>query len=65
MAQVTLRNLNSNATQIFSLRGSSKQVQLAAGRYYLRVEHNTDAKERELSLNGNEGQLTFSAEFKK
>jgi serine/threonine protein kinase len=65
VAQVTLRNLNSNATQIFSLRGSSKQVQLAAGRYYLRVEHNTDAKERELSLNGNEGQLTFSAEFKK
>jgi serine/threonine protein kinase len=65
VAQVTLRNLNSNATQIFSLRGNSKQVQLAAGRYYLRVEHNTDAKERELSLNGNEGQLTFSAEFKK
>jgi len=64
-AQVTLRNLNSNATQIFSLRGSSKQVQLGAGRYYLRVEHNTDVKERELSLNGNEGQLTFSAEFKK
>ena len=65
VAQVTLRNLTNNATQIFSLRGSSKQVQLAAGRYFLRVEHNTDAKERELSLKGNEGQLTFSAEFKK
>ncbi len=63
-AQFTLRNLTTNATQISLVRTGSKPISLVPGRYYLRIERGTEFKERELVINGNEGQLTFNADFR-
>ncbi|MBM4252706.1 MAG: PEGA domain-containing protein [Deltaproteobacteria bacterium] len=63
-AQFTLRNLSTNATQISLVRAGMRPISLIPGRYYLRIERGTEFKERELVINGNEGQLTFNADFR-
>ena len=63
-AQVTIRNLDSNASQIFTMAGGAKTISLSPGRHHIRLDHSGETKERDLTLNGNEGHLTFSIEFK-
>jgi hypothetical protein len=62
-ASVVIRNIDNNSTQAFVMKAASRTVQLENGRYHIKIEHNGEVKERELSLTGNQG-LTFSAEFK-
>jgi hypothetical protein len=63
-AQVTIRNLDSNASQIFTMAGGAKTISLSPGRHHIRLDHSGETKERDLMLSGNEGHLTFSIEFK-
>lgn len=63
-AQVTIRNLDKSSTQIFMMRTTSRMIRLENGRYQVKVEHNADTRERELNLNGTQGHLTFTADFK-
>ena len=63
-AQATLRNLDTSATQVFTIKSGAKTVNLSPGRYHIRIDHGSETRERDLNLNGGEGQLTFSVEFK-
>jgi hypothetical protein len=63
-AQVTIRNLDNNNTQAFTMKAASRVVQLDSGRYQVKVERKGETKERELNLTGGQGQLTFTADFK-
>jgi tRNA A-37 threonylcarbamoyl transferase component Bud32 len=63
-AQATLRNLETSATQVFTIKSGTKTVSLSPGRYHIRIDHGSETRERDLNLNGGEGQLTFSVEFK-
>ncbi len=63
-AQVTIRNLDSNTTQAFSMKTETKAVQLSPGRYHVKIEKDGVVTERELKISGSEGQLTFTADFK-
>ena len=63
-AQATLRNLETSATQVFTIKSGAKTVSLSPGRYHIRIDHGSETRERDLNLNGGEGQLTFSVEFK-
>lgn len=63
-AQVTLRRFAPDTTQAFTLKTQAKTLQLDTGRYQIKIEHNGEIKERELTLTGAQGDLTFSADFK-
>ena len=63
-AQVTIKNLETSSTQIFMIRTKTKMVKLDNGKYQVKVERNQEIRERELILTGNQGQLTFTADFK-
>jgi hypothetical protein len=63
-AQVTVRQLESNNTQVFALKSKAKVLELDPGRYVIKVEHNGETREREVNLSTNQGELTFSADFK-
>ena len=39
-AQVTIRNLDNNTTQAFTMKAASRSVQLTSGRYLVRIDHN-------------------------
>lgn len=63
-AQVTIRNLDTNTTQAFTMKAATRQVPLESGRYQVKVERKGETKERELNLSAAQGQLTFTADFK-
>jgi serine/threonine protein kinase len=63
-AQVTIKNTETSATQIFMIRTKTKTVKLEQGNYQVKVERNQEIRERELNLTGGQGQLTFTADFK-
>jgi hypothetical protein len=56
--------LGGQNTQVFTLKLAARTVQLAPGRYMVRVEYRGEVKEREIDLTGAQRSLTFSAEFK-
>jgi len=63
-AQVTIHNIDNNTTQAFTMRSNTKVLQLAQGRYAVKIEHGEESKQRDLVLTGAQGQLTFTADFK-
>jgi hypothetical protein len=63
-AQVTIKNTETSSTQIFMIRTKTKTLNLNKGIYQVKVERNQEIKERELNLTGDQGQLTFTADFK-
>lgn len=63
-AQVTIKNLDDNTSQAFTMKAASRVIPLESGRYQIKVERKGEVKERELNLTGTQGQLTFTADFK-
>ncbi len=63
-AQVTIKNIETSSTQIFMIRTKTKVIKLENGKYQVKVERNQETRERELVLTGNQGPLTFTADFK-
>jgi serine/threonine protein kinase len=62
--QVTIRNLDNNSTQAFTMNQKSQVVELENGRFQVKMEKNGQVKERFITLNANQSKLTFSANFK-
>jgi serine/threonine protein kinase len=63
-AQVTVRETESNTIQVFQMKVLTRTLQLSSGRYFIKIEHKGQVKERELMLSPIQGNMTFSADFK-
>lgn len=57
-------NVSTGKSQSFKIMEASKTISLPPGRYRIRLTYKNQVKERDLSLPGPAGDLTFVAEFK-
>lgn len=63
-AQVTVRHAENNTIQVFPMKALTRTLQLPSGRYFIKIEHKGQMKERDLMLSPSQGNMTFSADFK-
>lgn len=63
-AQVTVRHAENNTIQVFPMKALTRTLQLPSGRYFIKIEHKGQMKERDLILSPTQGNMTFSADFK-
>ena len=62
---VQIEHVTSGVTQSYDVTESSRTIALAPGRYRVRITQKKMVKEREITLPGPTGDLTFVAEFKR
>lgn len=60
----TIQSINGGPTQILKIMETGKSIALPAGKYKIKLVYRNQVKEREISLPGPAGELTFAAEFK-
>jgi hypothetical protein len=63
-ADVTIKNIETRATQSLTLSQNQQTVSLDRGIYEVIMRHNGDTRRRRIDLSGAAQQLTFSVEFK-
>jgi len=62
--EVRIRNVDTEAVQTFTMKESTRALNLAAGRWQIRIERGGDVRERLLNLSGDQTSFTFNAEFR-
>lgn len=63
-AEVTIRNIETRASQSLTLSQNQHTISLERGIYEVVMKHNGDMRRRRIDLSGAAQQLTFSVEFK-
>jgi len=61
---VTIKNIDTGSTQVFTMNDNTQAVDLENGRYQVKMEKDGAVKERFISLTAEQNKLTFSASFK-
>ena len=62
-AKVSIRNLDENDTQTFTMTNRTHALQLENGRFHVRIEQGDQVRERTIILTANQNKLTFTADF--
>ncbi len=62
--KITVKSPDGSQNQTFNLTSPSKTLELTGGSYEVRAERNGQTMERNISLPGPSGSVTFSADFK-